>query len=157
MISALAFCPSETVIEAVSDIMPENAICITDYFEDNYIGRQHRRSRRDPLFKIDMWNMYTRVKNGIPKTNNGIEGWHKSFRGSVGCSHPNLWVFLKCVQKEQAYQEFRLTQASAGHAPPNKKRKYKDAFARLINVVDKYDKYSSIIDYIKAIAYNLSF
>ncbi|CAF1393552.1 unnamed protein product [Rotaria sordida] len=34
---------------------------VLDYIEDNYIGRLRRRTRRQPSYPIDFWNMVTRV------------------------------------------------------------------------------------------------
>ena len=58
--------------------MPEEAQPITDYFEDTYIGRQQRRGRRHPPpFAHGMWSVHNRVEQGLPCTNNHVEGWHR--------------------------------------------------------------------------------
>ena len=93
MISALAFCPKNKVtaaFETLSEIILEKAIPIMDYFEDTYIGKPHTRCRRSPIFDIDIWNMYSRVLDDFPKSNNSVEGWHHSFQSSLTCDHPNI-------------------------------------------------------------------
>ena len=108
MISALAFCPKNKVtaaFETLYEIILEEAIPIMDYFEDTYIGKPHRRRRRSPIFDIDIWNMYSRVSNDLSKSNNSVEGWHHSFQSSLTCDHPNIWVFLRILQKEQGLQD----------------------------------------------------
>ena len=53
MIAALAFVlpdDGESAFYALSDIMPEEGTDTLNYFEDTYIGRQIRRTRRAPLF-----------------------------------------------------------------------------------------------------------
>ena len=60
-------------------------IKIMDYFEDTYLAKPHRRYRRSPIFDIDIWNMYSRVLDDLPKSNNSVEGWHHSFQSSLTC------------------------------------------------------------------------
>ena len=96
MISALAFCPENKVTAAfdtLSEIILDEAIPnpIMDYFEDTYIGKPHRICRRSPIFNIDIWNMYSRVLDDIPKSNNSVEGWHHSFQSNLTCDHPNIF------------------------------------------------------------------
>ena len=108
IISALAFCPKNKVtsaFETLSEINLEEAISIMDYFVDTYIGKPHRRRRRSPIFDIDIWNMYSRVSNDLSKSNNSVDGWHHSFQSILTCDHPNIWVFLRILQKEQGLQD----------------------------------------------------
>jgi len=68
---------------------------ILDYFEDTWIGRIDRRGRRrQPQFQINLWNYYEAVKDGIPKTNNLVEGWHRGFSQLLSAHHPNIWKFI---------------------------------------------------------------
>jgi hypothetical protein len=32
-----------------------------------------------PIFSVDLWNNYGRVKNKQLRSNNGVEGWHSAF------------------------------------------------------------------------------
>ena len=66
-----------------------------EYFVDNYIGRFRRNaSRRPPLFGIDLWNMYHRSDVELPRTNNSVEWWYRSFQGYLSSCHPIFWKFL---------------------------------------------------------------
>jgi len=82
MILALAFVQQHRVVEAFEQLsdqvqFPAEAEPVIDYFEDTFIGRPNRNNqRRRPLFSVDMWNVYSAVEDGLPKTNNALEGWH---------------------------------------------------------------------------------
>jgi hypothetical protein len=67
MIAELAFVPTFDVpaaFEELADASPNELIPGLDYFEDNYVGRENRRAargRREPLFPVELWNMFDRV------------------------------------------------------------------------------------------------
>ena len=59
---------------------PESGKEIPEYFEVNYIGKRRvDQSRRIPPFPMRIWNMFTRVRSRLLRTNNSIEGWHNAF------------------------------------------------------------------------------
>jgi len=64
LLAALAFVPSNNVIEYYEFLCDEVAFGeevtpLLDYFEDIFIGRPLRvGGRRDPLFSIEMWNVF---------------------------------------------------------------------------------------------------
>ena len=59
--------------------------------------------RGPPLFQHSLWNVYHHIMNDLPRTTNGVEGWHGGFKRSVG--HANVFVVRKC---NNAY--LRITQ-----------------------------------------------
>ena len=83
MLAALAFVPEPDVINALkaaSEDFSLDAQAVIDYFEDTYIGRLHPGGhRRVPLFQLGLWNMYNQTLDDLPRTNNAVEGWHRSF------------------------------------------------------------------------------
>ena len=82
--------------EAVSEDFPLDAQAVIDYFEDTYIGRLRPGGhRRAPLFNMELWNMYNQTIDDLPRTNNAVEGWHRSFQANVGAYHPNFWTLPK--------------------------------------------------------------
>jgi len=81
-LTALAFVPEADVIERFelleqSDSFPQEADAVLDYFEDYYIGRRRHGQRRTPMFPIPLWNVHESTLEGLPRTNNTIEGWHR--------------------------------------------------------------------------------
>ena len=102
---------SETFVdtfELLQQQVPPELEPIADYVEDNYIGRPQRRGRRPPRFPIDFWNIHDRIADGLPRTNNSVEGFHRHIQASILCCHPNIWTFLKVLQKEQALNEIQI-------------------------------------------------
>ena len=83
-------------------------------FNYRYIGRIQRRGRRLPLFPHAVWNVKDRVDDGLPCTNNHLEGWHRHMQSNVGAYHPNLWTFLRVLQREQAFNDVTITLMLAG-------------------------------------------
>jgi len=77
MLSALSFLPLDAVIstfeEFAESARPEIQT-ILDYFEDSFIERPSRHSRRPLVFHLNIWNQYTRAQEELPRTNNHAEG-----------------------------------------------------------------------------------
>jgi hypothetical protein len=129
---------------------------LVDYFEDTWIGRplgRHNR-RRAPLFEHSLWNCYDAVVDGLPKTNNAVEGWHTEFANLVSASHPTIWTFIEGIKAQQSLNEFKINQYLAGTQPPLQRQKYKDAAKKLKDFVESYET-RNIIDYIKGVAHNI--
>ncbi|KAB0790553.1 hypothetical protein PPYR_15049 [Photinus pyralis] len=159
MIPALAFVPPGCVIESFEElcdgqIVPPEAQCILDYFEDTWIGRPStRRQRKPPQFAINIWNCYEVALQGASKTNNAVEGWHYAFEHQVSANHPNIWKFIDCLKREQSLHELQIEQLLSGQT--DKKKKYRDAALRLQKVVEKFDD-TNILDYLRAVAHNIT-
>ena len=167
MIAAIAFVDIPDVLQAFYDLETEirndygnqNGVdAVLDYFEDTYIGRQRRGRPRDrPMFPIELWNMYERTLEELPRTNNSIEGWHNRFNGNCDGSHPTLWKLLKSFKREESLVRAEIFQLIGGH-PVVQKRKYAECAARVLNIVEDYpQRRGNVINYLEAIAYNLSF
>ena len=112
MLPSLAFVPEQDVMDCFNILManfPESALGVATYFEDNYIGKRlPNNSRRITPFPIRIWNMYERVRQQLPRTNNVVEGWNNAFNPSVGYSHPSVSKLFKSLQREQSLQEAKL-------------------------------------------------
>ena len=115
--------------------MPEEGTDTLNYFEDTYIGRQIRRTRRTPLFQVLLWNIHNRTIDDLPQTNNIVEAWHRRFPSLCGCSHPHIWKFLDLLKKEIIYQDCRTAQQNSGHEPQPQRKKHKDSCQRLRKIV----------------------
>lgn len=161
-LGALAYVPLVDVassFEAVleSDFYVQNEpdlVELINYFEDTWIGRTDRRGRRrEPLFPHSSWNCYESAVSDIPRTNNSVEGWHSGFANLVGCSHPNIWKFIKCLKKEQCLSEVRVEQHLSGAQPTPSKKVYRDTALRVRRIAEDYEN-RDIMDYLRGIAYN---
>ena len=162
MIAALAFVPPDEVktyfeqyCDYARNLYNDDCDPIIDYFEDTYIGRFRRNApRRAPLFAQALWNMFRRTCNEIARTNNSIEGWHRSFQATVGANHPLFWNFMEKLIQEQRLHRVNLLQVLGGHAVPPVRRQYFDANQRLIRVLDNFPNLDAM-QYLRSIAYNL--
>ena len=114
----IAFVPPQDVQNAYVQVAPlkrnqyaEDAHEVLDYFENTYIGRYRQNApRRAPLFPIELWNIFNRADEELPRTNNSIEGCHNSFQPNVSCTNPIFWTFLNVLQKEESIVRVRSLQ-----------------------------------------------
>ena len=108
MICPLAFVPPRDVGRAFDLSCLQfggvgmNEQVILEYFERTYVGEVRGGVRVPPLFKHSLWNVYDRVINDLPRTTNGVEGWHNGFNRSVGQCHANVWNFFSYLLNEHA-------------------------------------------------------
>ena len=126
IIAALAFVPPHNVVNSYDelccvDIRSEydgDADKVLDYFKDTYIGHFHRNvSWRPPLFPIELWNMFNRTTEELPRKNKNIEAWHNSFPANVLSIHPTFWKFLDVLLRAERIVQVAILQNQAGHAP----------------------------------------
>ncbi|BFZ03225.1 hypothetical protein BsWGS_06264 [Bradybaena similaris] len=142
MLIALSFVPLEDVGAAFDELnksRPDNLENVYNYWEDNYIGRLRRHCRASPLFPIAMWNMRTRVANGLPRTNNSIEGWHNAFQSSVACHHPTIYTLVDHFRREQDLTEQTMIRVQSGIcSQASSKSKYVQVSRRLAAILPTY-------------------
>ncbi|XP_062584465.1 uncharacterized protein LOC134246160 [Saccostrea cucullata] len=69
--------------------------------------------------------------NEGPRTTNAVEGWHHKFNRMCRRPHPNLFMFVQLIQKEQAANEAKMIQLAAGGVIRPKKRKYRQLDRRI--------------------------
>ena len=157
MLPALAFLPAGDVIEGFEELVDTIRVLYNDvaddllqYFEDTYIGRYRRNApRRPPLFAINLWNMFNR-------TDNSVEGWHRSFQGHVSACHPVFLKFLSLLQKEENMIRISIAQHFAGHPGPPPRQPYFELSRRILRILDDYPNRRRI-RYLWSIAHNLTF
>lgn len=154
---SLAFLPPAEVTTAFEDLIetfPENLTPIADYFENIYIGRRGRRARRTATFPIAMWNMHGRVLDDLPRTNNAVEAWHRSFQGALGCHHPTIWKAIAAFQRECNLQSMVLAQTLAGSRPMPQAKKYKRVNSSLKTLIERQPE-TPVIDFLRGCSYHL--
>ena len=89
MLPAIAFVPPELVgwsFQQLTIAFPENAYPLCKYFEENYIGllnvNGERNTTLDP--SICLWNNFNLVPQGMSRTTNLVESWHRGFQSTCG-------------------------------------------------------------------------
>ena len=88
-------------------------------------------------FSLDMWNYHMMVQQGLPRTTNVVEGWHKSFSAHVSCHHPSIWTFLNVLKEEQGLVEVKQAFYLTGRVPP-KRKSFADREELLKTLVNGY-------------------
>ncbi len=159
MLMALAFVPSGGIVDAFETIqndIPDNVAGLYDYFEDTWIGRPARRGqRRNPLFAVELWSVHDRVVEGLPRTNNAVEGWHRAFQGTVGFVHPTVYKLIDAIRLEQSHTENVVTRINAGQVVTKKNAQYVRVDAAIQTLVANFgDRH--IVDFLRGISYNVS-
>ena len=109
-LTALAFLPSSDIEDAfkeVKNVMPCEANELVQWFENNYVLGRLRRTlrngnevRSDPLFPPSFWSVFENIgmklmlflyllydnfiiqAQGVPRTQNSVESWHRTCRNS---------------------------------------------------------------------------
>ena len=145
MLPALAFVPEPDVFiafEDVSEDFPLDGQAVIDYFEDTYIGRLRPGGHRRVPLVLGLCNMYNQTLDDLPRTNNAVEGWHRSFQANVGAYHPNFWKFIDILKREQNLPQVNIAQARAGHQPEPQRRRYLDSNQRIKNIVQDYHNHA---------------
>lgn len=163
MLMALAFVPTEDVAlvfddfqDSLSEHDQERLESVLDYLERNYIGRRLREGRGTPPFRLSWWNVYTRTLNRDPRTNNYSEAGHRKLQLEFGYSHPTLWRFIEKLKQCQKTRDVEYTQAEMAHEPTPKRPKYATIDNRIYGIVSKYGEEYTSLEYLRAIAHNLS-
>ena len=139
LLPALAFASPFDVPELFPQVIAQLGIPqaqeLALYFEKTYIGRSLPGGTFvEPLFPVSMWNHHHEVPQGIPRTTNAVEAWHRSYNVTIGCHHPNIWKFLVALKREQGLVEARQAKFLSGEKPTkrSKNRANEDALKTLI-------------------------
>jgi hypothetical protein len=156
LMPALAMLPPADVIDGFNELQLDNSLdVISDYFEETFIGRQRRGRRAQPLFNIAIWNVSDRIAGGLPRTNNAVEGWHRSFNRQVDIHHPNPFTLIDVFRKEQSHTENLLAQLSVGRqVARNSRSKYLQITRRLQTLQASYDVQAKS-DFLRGVAHNI--
>ena len=111
-ITALAFSAPHEVPDQFAEVAaqlptPETNDLI-QYFKRTYFGRTlPGGAHQQALFPIDMCNHQFDTAFGLPRSTNAVETWHRSFKATDGCHHPNIWKFITALKREQELVEVR--------------------------------------------------
>ena len=125
------------------------------FFPDDE-SRAKRRNRRAPLFDKIIWNV-RRTEDGIPRTNNKLEAWHRGIQGMFDSSYPSLIRFFTAIQKEQNLQASDLVKFKSGQDVQKQKKTYRDMNARLVTLLRRYrEGIISKKEFIRGVGFNIT-
>lgn len=155
MLAALAFVPEHKVMDGFELISAKFDAKYEDFltsFEKEWIGTKDRRKQVKPgRYPIKLWNVF----GADIRTNNSVEGWHRSFNELMVRNNPSIWRFLNVVQIEQGKNENLIEKFQSGESPPKRLDKYEKLDKRIQAVMAKFDD-TDFQDYIKSISYLIS-
>lgn len=124
-IKALPFLKLNHVIRGfklIANEVPSNFKPLNDFFEEYYIGKLVNNSnsmRVKPNFPKELWNVYERTLEGIPRTNNSLKSWHKQFAQSM--THPDVNDLVNKFREEQHSMELSYKQLKSSDYYQRKK------------------------------------
>jgi len=160
---ALAFVPEEDVIEAFESLAAsasEELQPVLDHVEDNYVrGRRRGRGRTAPAFPPSIWSCYDRALEGLPRSTNTAEAWHRRLNSLVGKHHPSLFTLIHHLQEEVAQIDVTIDRAEGGESPPAKKAKHLRIDERIPKIVERYQEYKDdddVLGYLRALGHNVA-
>ena len=108
MLKGLAYLPAVDVLSGfveLSDSSPDNFIPMLKYLERYYIGKLTLLNKRTiPRYPISTWNLYQRVLEGKPRTNNPVESWRGQLTKDEK-SHLTVNKLVEKLRKEQSHSE----------------------------------------------------
>ena len=100
-----------------------------------------------------LWN----VNGEDMRTNNHCEGWHTRFNNAVVEHHPNIRLFLRRLQEEQATVDVILQQMAAGRLARRSNIKYVSVERRLKLLKTRHDAGTiDAIQFITGVSHNLA-
>lgn len=158
MLVALAFVPETDVDQVFTTLtthpsFPTELYPVADYFEDTYLGRTSRGRRRQPIFSVSVWSVYTRTLLGLDRTNNYAEAAHRTLQRFYGTSHPTIWKFIDGLKQTQKLRDAQVAAFTTGLNPTQKRTKYQLCDERIANIVSTYDVRDPI-EYLRGLASN---
>lgn len=79
------------VVKELARFSEVDAYPFTNFFYTNYLGSFDAQGKSyDATFNPNLWNVYERVLNDIPRTTNSAEGWHKNLNSVTSVKTPNI-------------------------------------------------------------------
>ncbi|KAL3085958.1 hypothetical protein niasHS_009000 [Heterodera schachtii] len=140
-ITSLAFVPLGTLTEAIVALdhhIPAELDPVFDWFMTNYTGS---------------WNLHERTVHEQDRTNNFAEAAHRRLQRAFSCHHPSVWRFIDIIRQEQKKIDADYALFVAGHDPPPKCKKYREADERILTLTQNYNPLN-IIEFLIGVSRN---
>ncbi|KAL3070588.1 hypothetical protein niasHT_032378 [Heterodera trifolii] len=92
-----------------------------------------------PLFHPHEWSVHQRTLDSADRTNNFAEAFHRKLQRQFNCTHPTIWRFIDTIRCEQKAIDADMARCVMVEAAPQKKTKYRNADARILRLVQRYN------------------
>ncbi|KAL3115344.1 hypothetical protein niasHT_017746 [Heterodera trifolii] len=143
MITSLAFLPVHHLqngLNALQAQIPPQLNSVFNWFLDNYMGRiRFNVPITAPLFHPHEWSVHQRTLDSADRTNNFAEAFHRKLQRQFNCTHPTIWRFIDTIRCEQKAIDADMARCVMGEEAPQKKTKYRNADARILRLVQRYN------------------
>jgi len=73
------------------------------------------------------------------RTNNYAKAAHRRLKTELGMEHPTLWSLINHLRKAQKTRDIDFEAMIAGHAPPSKRKRYRDADERILTLINRFN------------------
>ena len=101
--------------------------------------------------------LWRRTVDGVPRTNNKLEGFHHGIQGMFDGVHPTMAKFLKGLHGEHALQYGTYMQALAGAEPPAQKKVYESINKRLKALILQHEGgHVTNSEFLRGLSHNLN-
>jgi len=77
-------------------------------YHSSFSGQPRRTSRKAPHHPHPLWNYHDAIAEGLPRTNNSVEGWHRGFDALNTRYQDPLWETVQNFKREQGLSELTL-------------------------------------------------
>jgi hypothetical protein len=106
----------------------DSAVCrFHDYFTSTWLNG---------YFHLRLWNQYD--VPAMLRTNNAVETWHSRFNRIVRVAHPNVFVFISFVQREERNTSAVVHNANVGVPKRLRVSKYNTLHKRIQALYDAH-------------------
>jgi hypothetical protein len=161
MLISLSFVPPEdagAAFNALNDSRPDNLETVYTLFEDNYTLVTYDAidvPSCQLVFYHHVEHMQGRVTDGLPRTNNSIEGWHNALQSSVACHRPTIYTLVDHFCNEQDLTEQTMSCIHSGFCnQPASNTKYVQLCRRIAAIVSTYEG-RDLTDYLRAVNHGI--
>jgi len=129
---ALAFLPTADVVSFAQTLHTQfvselDVVAFQHYFVATWLNG---------IFPTSLWNQYN--LSPIHRTNNAVEGWHSRFNRAARVAHPNIFVLITHLQRENCNTHARVNQAKLGYETKVTRSKYDRLHARIQQLYDRH-------------------
>lgn len=168
---ALAFLTPSEIPEAFQKLKEKADESLAEFFlwfENNYVlGRvtqKRKRTRRNslelrspPLFPPKLWSVYDNTTNKFPRSTNKAETWHRRWNTIIGAAHVGTHFLIKEIIKEEHKVNGDIERMIAGISSAPKNKDFIKRENRINLILQKKTDSCDIFEFLKGLAYNLSF
>jgi hypothetical protein len=83
------------------------------------------------MFACGLWNVPARVASDLPRTTNGLEGWHSALAKSIRIDHPNIWVLMKQLKQEATSTLLAIAASQVSSSSQSVRLKQTNKYAKI--------------------------